>query len=167
MAGGKVRFKDMKAVAERHKTSYLAEMETWKRIVDEQVEERNLNTDEQAGHRGLLAGLGLLAIVAAVVTASVAIAMAVGAIWFYVVAGVLLATGVFMLLMASKMRPLSREGLEVNAKLRALKKWLEDFTALDESVPQAVTVWNRLMIMAVILGVAEKLSTIWRSQRRR
>jgi uncharacterized membrane protein len=40
--------------------------------------------------------------------------------------------------------------------MKALKRWLLDFTDLDEAVPQDVVLWNRLLVMAVVLGVSDQ-----------
>lgn len=51
----------------------------------------------------------------------------------------------------------SAEAIELNAQLRALKHWLLDFTKLKEAVPQDVVLWNKLLIIAVILGVSKEV----------
>lgn len=56
-----------------------------------------------------------------------------------------------------KMCSKTPEGIEVEAKLEALRRWLLDFTRLKEAVPQDVVLWNRLLVMAVVLGVSEKV----------
>ena len=38
-----------------------------------------------------------------------------------------------------------------------MKRWLLDFTDLDEAVPQDVVLWNRLLVMAVVLGVSDQV----------
>ncbi len=51
----------------------------------------------------------------------------------------------------------SQEGMELRAKLEALKRWLCDFTRLEEAIPTDVVLWNRLLVMATVLGVAEQV----------
>ena len=53
-------------------------------------------------------------------------------------------------------RRLTQEGAELKNKCRALKKWLEDFTRLGEAVPSDLILWNKLMVMAVALGVSKE-----------
>jgi uncharacterized membrane protein len=55
------------------------------------------------------------------------------------------------------MLKLSNNAIEIKAKMKALKRWLLDFTDLDEAVPQDVVLWNRLLVMAVVLGVSEQV----------
>ena len=47
-------------------------------------------------------------------------------------------------------------GAEVAAKSNALKKWLKEFTRLDERPPTDVKVWGQFMVYAYLFGVAEE-----------
>jgi uncharacterized membrane protein len=51
----------------------------------------------------------------------------------------------------------SQEAVEIKAQLEALRRWLVDFTRLEEAVPADVTLWNRLLVMATELDVADKV----------
>ena len=51
----------------------------------------------------------------------------------------------------------SAETDELRAKLEALRRWLVDFTRLEEAVPQDVVLWDYLLVMAVALGVSDKV----------
>ena len=54
-------------------------------------------------------------------------------------------------------KDISDEAIEIKAKLEALRRWLKDFTRLEEAVPRDVVLWNRLLVMAVVLGVADEV----------
>ena len=58
---------------------------------------------------------------------------------------------------AHDMKDVNREAIEVKAKLEALERWLREFTRLEEAVPTDVVLWNRLLVMAVVLGVADEV----------
>ena len=45
----------------------------------------------------------------------------------------------------------------MKAQLKALRNWLKDFTRLNEAIPTDVVLWNRLLVMAVVLGVADEV----------
>ena len=65
---------------------------------------------------------------------------------------------VFLISRVGKHMPkLSNNAIEIKAKMKALKRWLLDFTDLDEAVPQDVVLWNRLLVMAVVLGVSDQV----------
>lgn len=51
----------------------------------------------------------------------------------------------------------TQEAADIKAQLEALKRWLTDFTRLEEAVPTDVVLWNRLLVMATVLGVADKV----------
>ena len=66
--------------------------------------------------------------------------------------------GISLYLLSSKFfKDISAEAIETKAKVLALKRWLQEFTRLDEAVPSDVILWNRLLVMAVALGVADKV----------
>lgn len=109
--------------------------------------------------RGVALGLGALSVLAAVVELFV-----VGVIF----EGILLAVGATAICVACAVlslclvgggffKDISAEGIETKAKVLALKRWLQEFTRLDEAVPSDVILWNRLLVMAVALGVADKV----------
>lgn len=78
--------------------------------------------------------------------------------WIWIVA--VLACGAlipFVTISLKRMQDLTQEGVDVKAEVAALKRWLCDFTRLDEAVPTDVVLWNRLLVMAVALGVADKV----------
>jgi uncharacterized membrane protein len=68
-----------------------------------------------------------------------------------------LAAGVICVVLMLKLVDINEEGVETRAKLVSLKRWLKEFTRLDEAVPQDVVLWNRLLVMAVSLGVADEV----------
>ena len=52
----------------------------------------------------------------------------------------------------------TRAGSELYARLVALRNWLRDFTRLREAIPADVILWDRLLVMAVALGVARQVA---------
>ncbi len=57
----------------------------------------------------------------------------------------------------TKMQKLSVDGVELSAKLDALTRWFKDFTRLNEAVPNDVILWNKLLVIAVALGVSKRV----------
>lgn len=55
------------------------------------------------------------------------------------------------------MRRRSPRANEIAAKSEALKRWLEDFSLLNEHPMQDVKVWGELMVYAAAFGVADKV----------
>lgn len=56
-----------------------------------------------------------------------------------------------------KTRINSRKGAEIKLKWKALKKFMEDFSALKERELPELSMWERYLIYATAFGVAEKL----------
>ena len=52
---------------------------------------------------------------------------------------------------------LTQRGADLKAQLEALRRWLTDFTNLEESIPTDVALWNRLLVAATVLGVAKEV----------
>lgn len=77
-------------------------------------------------------------------------------VWLGGVALGLLAAGTSFIVYMSKL-DLNQEGIELKAQLEALRAWFKDFTNLGESVPTDVVLWNKLLVMAAALGVAEEV----------
>jgi len=50
----------------------------------------------------------------------------------------------------------TKEGRILNLKFENFKKYLADFSALEEHPPESVKIWDKYMAYAVALGVAEK-----------
>ena len=51
----------------------------------------------------------------------------------------------------------SHRGAELHAKSKALKKWLEDFTLLEERLPEDVKTWGMFMVYATLFGISDKV----------
>ena len=51
----------------------------------------------------------------------------------------------------------TQEGAELRARCVALKRWFEDFTRLGEAAPGDVVLWNKLLVLAVALGVSDRV----------
>lgn len=66
-------------------------------------------------------------------------------------------TGLVVLIIAQFMTRMTRRGAEVRAKAAALKKWLQDFSSLDERPPTDVKVWGEFMVYAYVFGIAEQV----------
>lgn len=71
--------------------------------------------------------------------------------WVPVVAALLM--GGFAIFMTRR----SREGNELYAKYRALKRYLKHFSRLSEVPPASVVLWNRYLVLAVVFGVADEV----------
>ena len=156
-ADGVLFFSDLKKIAKKHPSAYERAYSGWTESVSDLAAERGFFNDENPlGTGGLIAfgaldflGAGLMVFLLVMEILQPLIAIACGAL--------LVGAAVLMFVVAGSARDLSREAIEVRAQLEALRRWLKDFTRLEEAVPTDVILWNRLLVMAVSLGVADEV----------
>ena len=51
----------------------------------------------------------------------------------------------------------SPEAVELLNRCHALERWLEDFTNLDEAVPDDLILWNKMLVLAAAFGVSDEV----------
>ncbi len=145
-------FKELKRYARKHTEAYQAALEQFNSGVKLSVAEANLVANSGRAALWLSCGIGTVLIVAAISMLFVCDFSLPNII----AAVVCVAASVPAIILGSRMRGLTQQGAELEAKCRALKKWLEDFTELKEAMPGDLVLWNKLMVMAVALGVSKK-----------
>ena len=160
-----VRMSDFERMAKKYEEHYETEVEGWKETVKFVVDQRGLDQDEKDDRymTPVIAVLGINVVVLALglidimffSERSLEMAGMMGAVGGRL--AVLFAVTVASVIVLGFQPDRSNEAIEINAKLDALKRWLKDFTRLDEAVPTDVVLWNRLLVMAVILGVSDKV----------
>jgi uncharacterized membrane protein len=74
-----------------------------------------------------------------------------------ILGAVILTSAVAILVLSFQMKRRSRWAVETYQRLKALKRWLTDFSNLKEAIPTDVKVWNRFLVMAVVLGVSKEV----------
>lgn len=149
-------FSEMKRVAKKHPERYMDAYDDWKGAAEGEAIERGFFTDDSRGGRGWL----VLAIVACALALCIGLAGAIELeppAWVWLTLLLPVAGLVAAIVALAHMKALSREAIELRAQLEALRRWLKDFTRLKEAVPNDVILWNRLLVMAVVLGVADEV----------
>ncbi len=150
-------FSQIERYAKKHPKRYSDAYDSWMGAVKGQYLLRFSGGGLKGYGRGLVLGLGILCFVVAATLPFVLVLM--GA--HLVVAGVmffaLLVAGIISCVVRSMMKDVNHEAVEAKARLKALERWLREFTRLDEAVPTDVVLWNRLLVMAVVLGVADEV----------
>lgn len=154
---GVLYFSDFEKVAKDKPEAYNDAYENWKTDVKAQAEQRGFFVDRNSNGQGLVVGAVMLDILAAAALLFMTIAEVLPVGWGLGVVLLLAMSAALGFVVLRRMDNLSEEAVEVIAKLKALRRWLKDFTRLEEAVPQDVILWNRLLVMAVSLGVAEEV----------
>ena len=149
-------FKKIADVAKDHPSSYKSRHDSWESLVLNECEHRGFFREE--GKLGNVApiAIGVVAIVLAVILFFALLIMD-AEFPILLLPALPVAAGVGLIIVGSSMKPFSPEAIEIRAQLEALRRWLLDFTRLGEAVPADVVLWNRLLVMAVVLDVADKV----------
>ncbi len=100
-----------------------------------------------------------------VATISAAVALGLAGLFFmvmtdgvtfpFVMAGIGLS--VASAIVAGTTKQHSPEAVELLNRCQALERWLEDFTNLDEAVPDDLILWNKMLVLAVAFGVSDEV----------
>lgn len=100
-----------------------------------------------------------------VATIFAAVALGVAGVFFmvatdgvtlpFVMAGI--AMSVAAAILAGTTKQHSPEAVELLNRCQALERWLEDFTNLDEAVPDDLILWNKMLVLAVAFGVSDEV----------
>ena len=151
-----ILFSDLEKVAKKHPQRFEDAYDRWKDKVIDEVSRRMFFISGERTFVGAVIAMGVLDLV--LMIASFILLAATEAWKIYVPLLLLQALALgLMIFLGSKMTSISEEGRELKAKLKALRRWLEDFTRLGEAVPRDVVLWDRLLVLAVVLGVADKV----------
>lgn len=73
----------------------------------------------------------------------------------FIVLGAVLAIAAAVIAERTKVH--SPEAVELLNRCQALERWLEDFTNLDEAVPDDLILWNKMLVLAVAFGVSDEV----------
>lgn len=155
---------ELKAMGKGTRESEARAFDEWKAELDAQVQSKFGDSGrERATVRTTAVIVGILALFASGVaghmsagasdalTSPLIVAVLLG--WLFA-----LVVGLFYALaQAGALHDLNQTGIDTLAKLQALRRWLLEFTRLDEAIPQDLALWDRLLVMAVALGVSQQV----------
>lgn len=133
---------------ETNPRSYIAAVNRWQAVLGREVKREGFF--ERRGN--VLMG-ALIAYAVLLVGGAFMITTVTDNFWPLAFAGV---TAFVLVPLALAMRRRSRRANEITARCKALKKWLQDFSRIDERPPTDVKVWGQLMVYAYLLGVAKQ-----------
>lgn len=147
---------DFEKVAQSSPQAYSDAYDAWKNDVFAACTKRGFFVDEEPSQRGRVIAAIVLDFVGAfaLIMASLGLGFTPFAVAVIVA---LIIVGAVGIRVVSGFVEVSREAIELRAKLGALRNWLCDFTRLKEAWPRDVVLWNRLLVMAVVLGVADRV----------
>ncbi len=140
---------ELKDIAKTHRASFAKGFQTWKNRVEKEGEARGY-LDAQADRMAFTAAaFAFIAIVAGV-------AAAVFGRSLLFLAGA--AVGIVLIFVARTIKRRSQDAAELHAQYAALERYLKDFGRLDEKPPDAVVLWEKFLIYAVVFGIADQVT---------
>jgi uncharacterized membrane protein len=139
----------LKASAKESPQAYKDGVDGWRSLVEGTAEARGWF---DAASRSWMAGLYVTAAAVAAITAGLTF---LTSSWLMIPVGGIAA--VIIAITANVTRRRSEEGADLYNKYRALEKYLKDFSRLDEAPPSSVILWNRFLVLAVVLGIAKEV----------
>ncbi|MBQ9007033.1 MAG: DUF2207 domain-containing protein [Atopobiaceae bacterium] len=150
-------FSSLEKVADSHPERYDSYLKSWNGSVNSECLRRGFFSEDRPTGRALLIGIGTIDIIVAAIclVAMILFDAPILSTIFLPLLGIFL--GVGLIFLGVYLKPRSQEAIELKAQLKALRRWLKDFTRLEEAIPQDVVLWNRLLVMAVVLGVSEEV----------
>ena len=147
-------FSMIEKVAKKHPAAYSNAYDSWSGQVSAAYEKR-FKSEGSAISMGLPVAVFIIDVIVAIAFMFFALGTGMNLLAGVLIFIGLVASAIVLIISAFAWESLNTEGLETKAKLKALRKWLQDFTRLEEAIPEDVVLWNRLLVMAAALGVAE------------
>ena len=148
--GEEVRFDGMRDLVDEDTDLYTSRQDSFKASVGAAIEMRGLLRDKSAMF-GLV--VVVLAVIVGLGSLFIMLMLETSVLAFLVSCAMLVIAAV----VAGTTKRYTREDVELRARCLALKRWLEDFTRLGEAVPDDLILWNKLLVMAVALGVSDRV----------
>lgn len=149
-SGDTFTLSELQEYAKEHAEEFMDGVKRWESAVDDEVGKRGYFELEGERHKSVMqfvsVGIAVLAAVLSVVLEN-----------FAPLLGLLPGCAV-MFAFSFFMPRRSRYAVEIHARCEALKKWFEDFTALDKAVPTDAKVWGELMVYAYLFGVSDRVA---------
>lgn len=129
--------------------AFVDALSTWQGIVTAAVNKRDFFEAKGERYQWIILGV---AVAFGVIGGGLAIMLANFIPLIFVVP-----TVIALLVIANYMPRRSQEGSTLDARCKALRNWLKDFSALDERPPTDVKVWGEFMVYAFIFGIASQV----------
>ena len=86
------------------------------------------------------------------------IAIAMFTFWIaFPIMPLLLINAILLILINSKMSNLTQKGIDEREKWKGLKKYMEEFSLLNEKEIPALVVWEEYLVYATVFGIADKV----------
>ena len=149
---------DISNMAERNPETAKYSLDRWQAVLDGEVFKKDLFETTGATIASAYKGIAVVLIFLTVFAIAMGGGFLDGDVLIYFLGGsfVMFVVALIFAIFSKTMNRRSHHANEVHAKTKALKKWLCEFTTLDERPALDTKVWGEFMVYATILGVADK-----------
>ena len=149
---------DISNMAERNPETAKYSLDRWQAVLDGEVFKKDLFETTGAAIANAYKAIAAVLVFVTVFAIAVGGNFLADDVLVYFLGGsfVMFIVAIIFAIFSKTMNRRSHHANEVHAKTKALKKWLCEFTTLDERPALDTKVWGEFMVYATILGVADK-----------
>ena len=151
VAGGRdsLWMSEIQTYAKEHAEQFTDKVKSWQGLLTARSLQAEI-FEPKGPHRRTVMGIvaivyGIIGVVACIATVN------------FIPLAAVIPTVLVMLVFARFMERRTRKGAELQARSKALRNWLRDFTRTDEQPPTGVKVWGEFMVYAYLLGIADQV----------
>lgn len=142
-------FKSIELYGKKNPRSFVSMMDGWQKLLTQQTEKRGFFEQKSEKLSSYVVGFSVFFAFAAVVVCFI--------LENYLPLAVVIPSAIIGIILGLLTSRKSPEAANILAKSKALKKWLTDFSLLNERPPTDVKVWGEFMVYATIFGVAQQV----------
>lgn len=140
---------DIQRFGKDHPQEYVDAMAEWQGVLSSLTNEQDYFEMGGFVSQGIWRAIGIILIVGGIALSTILENFFFGII--------MVPTAIVVLILSHFMQRRSQHGADVMARAEGLKRWLTDFSALNERPPMDVKVWGVFMVYAFLFGVADRV----------
>lgn len=134
--------------AQEHPEQFMSLMSEWEDVVITETNRHNFFESRSLHYQGWMIGLGVFGLVVGLI----------GVFGFgnFIPLAAFAPAAVVLIVVSMLMNRRSTEAVEIDAKCKALLRWLKDLDTLDEQLPTDAKTWGNVMVYAYVLGAPQE-----------
>ena len=144
---GEIEIKELEKFITNHASSVESLINTTKKLIENSLEKEKIidkkQQEEYQSYKNFAWGYYLSAFVTV--------------FWAFPLSIILFLDGILCSRIKKKTNSLTQKGVNLQEKWKGLKKYMEDFSLLDEKEVPAVEIWEQYLVYATAFGIADKV----------
>lgn len=155
----KITIKEFQKYITKHPENVNKLIEKTLKEIKTKNEEKGFYDKKTATRKDMYIGIAILYFVLAFFVGMFTIAMSytISIPATLAVCGGLIVNAILALCINGKLSRLTQEGINEKSEWKGLKKYMEDFSLLNEKEVPALTVWEGFLVYATVFGIADKV----------